>query len=95
MFIDLITFPEVGPRENDSRRFKAAVDICRTYEALRQGYMFPISTVMAVFLSGLAFGGSRRSPREMSWLIEKMCKPIEEYYSLNKETTVLELLDLS
>jgi hypothetical protein len=95
IFIDLIAFPEVGPRGNDSRRFKAAVDICRTYEALRQGYMFPISTVMTVFLSGLAFGGSRRSPREMSWLIEKMCKPIEEYYSLNKEATVLDFLDLS
>lgn len=87
IFIDLIATPEIGPSTNP-KRFLNAVEICRTYAALGKDDMFPIGKVIAVFLSGVAFGGKRTSPREVEWLYDSMVTKLQEYFPLNRTAVV-------
>jgi hypothetical protein len=87
IFIDLIATPEIGPSANP-KRLSFAVDICRTYASLGGDDMFPIGKTIAVFLSGVAFGGKRVSPREVGWLYDSMVAKLQEYFPLNRTAVV-------
>ena len=87
IFIDLIATPEIGPSTNP-KRLSSAVDICRTYASLGRDDMFPIGKAIAVFLSGVAFGGKRTSPREVGWLYDSMVSKLQEYFPLNRTAVV-------
>ena len=88
IFIDLIVTPEIGPLGRGSKRFEHAIDICRTYASLGKDDMFPIGKVTNVFLTGVALGGEKRSPREVEWLYEGMLKEIQEWFPLNRTAVV-------
>ena len=87
IFIDLIANQDIGPSANP-KRLSYAVEICRTYAALGRDDMFPIGKTIAVFLTGVAFGGKRTSPREVGWLYDSMVTKLQEYFPLNRTAVV-------
>jgi hypothetical protein len=88
IFIDLIANPEIGPTTNP-KRYSFAVDICRTYAALGKDDMFAIGKELAVFLTGVAFGGIRSNPREVGWLYNSMLNKFQENFPLGRSAVVL------
>jgi hypothetical protein len=89
IFIDLIAKTQVGPVDGiNSKRFKFAVDICRTYAALGRDDMFPLGKVVSVFFAGVAFGGVRCNPEHVGWLDDTMLVVLQEYLPLNRNAVV-------
>jgi len=88
IFIDLILYPEIGPREKGSKRYKYAIDICRTYASLPKMDAFPIGKIMTVFITGVALGGKRRSPDEVEWLYDWVLGDLHHHFPLNKQAAV-------
>jgi hypothetical protein len=71
-----------------SERYKAAIEICRTYATLGKLDMFPIGKVMTVFLAGVALGGKRHSPVEAAWLLDWMVQALQNLFPLNPAAVV-------
>ena len=89
IYIDLIENPAIGPGSLGSQRRKYAVEICRTYAAIgRDTDMFPTGKVFGVFLSGVAFGGLRRSPAEVGWIYDHSLKDVKDAFPLNNTAVV-------
>lgn len=71
IYLSLINNPSIDPAY--PQRFEYAVDICRTLAALgRDPSTTASSKIWVIFLAGVAFGGSSRSPREVAWLSKKV-----------------------
>jgi len=88
IFIDLILYPEIGPGQRGSKRYRCAIDICRTYASLPKMDIFPIGKIMTVFLAGVALGGKRRSPEEVEWLYDWVLGDLHHYFPLNRQAAV-------
>jgi len=89
IFIDLIETPEIGPLNCRSRRFQSAVEICRHWSSLgRRGGMFSFGKLVALFLTGVAFGGEKRSPAEASWLNCWLSDGVADYFPVNRKASV-------
>ena len=90
IWIDLIADPDVWPegRDKGSKRYKAAIDICRTYASLGKSDMFPIGKVMTVFLAGVGLGGTRRSPAEIQWLYRFILIDLHQFFPTNRRVAV-------
>lgn len=88
ILIDLMLVPEIGPARRN-KRFAYAVETCRTFAALGPGDIFALGKVTAVFITGIAFGGRRRSPREAGWLYEKMIESLQMLFPLNRGSVVI------
>lgn len=72
IYISLILNPSVGP-VGAPQRFAMAVEMCRTLAAMEGNTVIPAtSRIWTIFLIGVAFGGTKRSPREAAWLKWKM-----------------------
>jgi hypothetical protein len=90
IWIDLIADPDVWPegRDKGSKRYKAAIDICRTYASLGKSDMFPIGKVTTVFLAGVGLGGRRRSPAEIQWLYRFILIDLHQFFPTNRRVAV-------
>jgi len=72
IYISLILNPSIGP-VGAPQRFAMAVEMCRTLAAMEGNTVIPAtSRIWTIFLIGVAFGGTKRSPKEAVWLKEKM-----------------------
>ena len=88
IFIDLIALPYIGPGTRQSQRYKYALEICRTYSSLGKSDMFPIGKITTVFLTGIALGGKRHSPVEVTSLLEWMVDALQDHFPLNRSAVV-------
>lgn len=89
IFIDLILHPDIGPGDKGGKRYKYAIDICRTYASLPKMDVFPIGKIMTVFIAGIALGGKRISPEEVEWLYDWVLGDLHHYFPLNRQAAVL------
>jgi hypothetical protein len=80
IFIDFIAFPDIKTKPKGSKRYN--------YAALGKRDMFPIGNVHNMFLTGVAFGGYRRSTKEIEWLNEWMFELLNVYQTLNMAAVV-------
>lgn len=86
ILIDLIYSPII---DQNWRRSQCAIDICRRYGALPVNEnTVAIGKVTTVFLTGVALGGKRKSPRETTWLIQNVFQPLIEVWPIMNEAAV-------
>jgi hypothetical protein len=88
IFIDLIALPYIGPGTRLSRRYKYALEICRTYSSLGKMDSFPLGKIITVFLAGVALGGIKNSPKEVALLLECMVDALQDHFPLNRPAVV-------
>lgn len=88
IFIDLIALPYIGPGTKLSRRYKYALEICRTYSSLGKMDTFPLGKILTVFLAGIALGGKENSPKAASVLLESLVDMLQDQYPLNRTAVV-------
>jgi hypothetical protein len=93
IWIDLIANPDVWPagKDKESKRYKAAIDICRTYASLGKSDMFPIGKVMNVFLAGVGLGGKKRSLAEVQWLFGFILIDLHQHFPTNRRVAVISI----